>query len=227
MLKLTLYHGSEKRLEQPVYGGGNLRNDYGRGFYCTEHLNMASEWAVARDRDGYANCYQLDMKGLSVLDLNTSDYTTLHWLAVLLENREFDLAAPLPLEAREYILATFPVDYEYVDIMRGYRADDSYFSFAQDFLNSLISLQQLERAMHLGNLGEQIVLKSEKAFERIEFVSAEPAPASKWFPLREARDSQARRQYFDVERNRRNPEDLYMLHILDERIDAHDPRIRS
>ncbi len=227
MSKLMLYHGSDKRIEQPVFGAGNLRNDYGRGFYCTEHINMANEWAVERDRDGFTNCYHLNTSGLSVLNLNTSEYTILHWLAVLLENRVFDLAAPLPLEAREYLLATFSVDYENADIMRGYRADDSYFSFAQDFLNGLISFQQLSRAMYLGNLGEQIVLKSEAAFDSIEFVSANPVAASEWFPLREARDSQARRQYFDVERNRRSPEDLYILHILDERIGPHDPRIRS
>ena len=42
----------------------------------------------------------------------------------------------------------------------GYRADDSYFSFASDFINGAISYRQLCNAMCLGKLGQQFVLKS-------------------------------------------------------------------
>ena len=163
---------------------------------------------------------------MSVLDLNGEGYTILHWLAVLLQNRIFDIPAPLAFEARAYIVETFPVPYEKADVIRGYRADDSYFSFAQDFLNGTISLQQLERAMHLGNLGEQIVVKSKKAFNRLEFVGAEFVPAEIWAPARDARDAQARREYFDIERNRRQPSDLFIATIIDEGMDAHDLRLR-
>ena len=38
--KLTIYHGSQKLIQQPVYGAGNVRNDYGLGFYCTENMEM-------------------------------------------------------------------------------------------------------------------------------------------------------------------------------------------
>ncbi|MBR2627880.1 MAG: DUF3990 domain-containing protein, partial [Peptococcaceae bacterium] len=40
--------------------------------------------------------------------------------------------------------------------MIGYRADDSYFSFANAFLNNTLSLRQLEKAMMLGKHGEQV-----------------------------------------------------------------------
>lgn len=42
-----------------------------------------------------------------------------------------------------------------------------YFSFAQDFVAGVISLEKLSEAMRLGKLGEQIVLKSPKAFDQI------------------------------------------------------------
>ena len=42
--KLTIYHGSQKLIQQPVYGAGNVRNDYGLGFYCTENVDLAKEW---------------------------------------------------------------------------------------------------------------------------------------------------------------------------------------
>ena len=32
---LTVYHGSENIIKQPVYGKGVHYNDYGRGFYMT------------------------------------------------------------------------------------------------------------------------------------------------------------------------------------------------
>ena len=85
---IVISHGSPKVIEQPVFGEGKLYNDYGRGFYCTEHAELAKEWACSSDNDGYANHYQLDMTGLTVLNLNKPDYNILNWLAILLENRK-------------------------------------------------------------------------------------------------------------------------------------------
>ena len=106
-----LYHGSGDIIEKPVFGKGKKYNDYGLGFYCTDSLEMAKEWGVSHDKDGYANCYELDCDGLRILDLNDPQYCILHWLAVLLENREFDVPSALALEAKEYILKNFAVDY--------------------------------------------------------------------------------------------------------------------
>ena len=124
---MILYHGSDHIIEKPVFGEGKSYNDYGRGFYCTEHVELAKEWACATGGDGYANRYQLEMGGLSVLNLNTPEYNILNWLAILLENRKFNVAEGLPQRAKAYILENFKVDYKKYDIIIGYRADDSYF----------------------------------------------------------------------------------------------------
>ena len=71
---IDIYHGSPNIIERPVFGEGKVHNDYGRGFYCTEHAELAKEWACSSDNDGYANHYQLDMTGLTVLNLNTPEY---------------------------------------------------------------------------------------------------------------------------------------------------------
>lgn len=222
---MRIYHGSDHIIEHPQYGLGKPYNDYGLGFYCTESLDMAKEWGVQRGRDGYANAYELDAEGLALLDLNQEGFTVLHWLAVLLENREFDIPSPLALEAKEYLLRVFAVDYESADLIRGYRADDSYFSFAQDFINGTISVQQLARAMRLGELGQQIVLKSERAFGRLAFVGSETAEKDLWHPRWEQRDRRARREYLDVERNRRQKGDLFIMQIIDEERGPDDLRI--
>lgn len=179
---ITLYHGSDHIIEKPVFGEGKPYNDYGRGFYCTEHIELAKEWACATGGDGYANRYQLDINGLSVLNLNTPEYNILNWLAILLENRKFNVAEGLPQRAKAYILENFKVDYKKFDIIIGYRADDSYFSYAGDFVNGTLSLSDLSEAMRLGKLGEQVVLKSEKAFDALTFVEGIKDPTVNTLP---------------------------------------------
>jgi len=225
-MKKTLYHGSCDVIIKPQYGYGKKYNDYGLGFYCTESIEMAKEWGVSKDRDGYANIYEIDLDGLSILDLGAPEYCVLHWLTVLLENREFDIPSGLALEAKEYLLGNFSVDYEKYDAIIGYRADDSYFSFAQDFINGTISYRQLANAMRLGRLGLQFVLKSSKAFERIVYLGNEKALASEWYARKILRDKSARREYFDVERNKRIRGDLFIAQIIDEEIGPNDSRLR-
>ena len=222
----TLYHGSANIIEKPVFGFGKTYNDYGLGFYCTDSLEMAKEWAASKDQNGFANCYEIECDGLDILDLNAPDYCILHWLGILLQNREFDIPSPLALEAKEYLLANFAVDYKHRDAIIGYRADDSYFSFAQDFINGTISYRQLNNAMHLGKLGQQFVLKSQLAFDRIRFTGSEIAESNEWYVKKMLRDKTARREYFSVERNKRQRGDLYIMQIMDEEMKADDPRLR-
>lgn len=221
-----IYHGSSNIIERPIFGYGKLYNDYGLGFYCADSLDMAKEWGVSKEQDGYANCYEIESDGLQILDLNAPEYGILHWLTVLLQNREFDIPSGLALEAKEYLCANFAVNYEEFDVIIGYRADDSYFSFAQDFINGTISYRQLNNALHLGKLGQQFVLKSELAFERIKFVGSEVAESKEWYAKKMLRDKTARREYFNVERNRRQRGDLYIMQIIDEEIMFDDSRLR-
>ena len=221
-----LYHGSDHIIEHPVFGAGKTYNDYGLGFYCTDTLEMAKEWGVSRDKSGYANCYELNMDGLSILDLNNESYCILHWLTILLKNREFDIPSSLALEAKEYLLKNFLIDYAAYDAMIGYRADDSYFSFAQDFINGTISYRQLGNAMRLGKLGQQFVLKSQLAFDRLSFTGYEVASCDEWYAKKMDRDRSARREYSDEERFRRKRGDIYITQIIDEEMKPDDERLR-
>ncbi|MBQ7974181.1 MAG: DUF3990 domain-containing protein [Clostridia bacterium] len=221
-----IYHGSKDIIKKPEYGKGKPYNDYGLGFYCTDRIEMAKEWGVDRNRNGYANEYEINTESLKILDLNNKKYLILHWLSILLENREFDVPSALAAEAKEYILNNFKVDYNNYDVIVGYRADDSYFSFAQDFINGTISYRQLNNAMYLGNLGQQFVIKSKKAFDATTFVGYEIAENNIWYTKKEARDRAARREYFDVERNKRQRGDIYITHIMDEEMKADDKRLR-
>lgn len=223
---MLLFHGSSRIIEKPMYGGGKAYNDYGRGFYCTESLDMASEWAVNLNRDGVVNRYELDMDSLKILNLNSDKYTILNWLAILLNNREFDIRTDFADEAKKYILSRFLINYEDYDIIRGYRADDRYFAYAQDFLNNIISVRTLSRAMLLGGMGEQIVLKSSKTFGMIEYKGYTDAINSDWYSLKARRDLSARQQYNMMRREPWRRGETYILQIIDEEISDEDERIR-
>ena len=65
-----------------------------------------------------------------------------------------------------------------------------------------------------------------EAFERIRFLGSEVAENGEWYAKKMLRDKSARREYFDVERNRRQRGDLYIMQIMDEEMKADDPRLR-
>ena len=212
---IELYHGSTHVVERPVFGVGNPHNDYGLGFYCTETLAMAQEWGCVDSNSGYANKYCLDLDGLDVLDLSEDEgYNVLNWLAVLLDNRMVRLSAGLPKQAAGYLAEVFLPDYRGSDIMRGYRADDSYFAFASAFLSGAISLEQLQRAMMLGELGEQVVVRSPRAFDRLVFVEAIPADGGVFYQRKERRNAQAKEAFQKERDSSVASQGLYVVDML-------------
>lgn len=224
---MKLYHGSQNVIEKPIWGAGRKDNDYGLGFYCTDSLDLAREWAcVDMGVDGFANEYELDITGLEIVDLCSGDYHILNWLAVLLENRIVENLGPLQQAGRDYILRNFLPDYRGADVVRGYRADDSYFSFARAFLAGSISLSQLNRAMHLGNLGIQTVLVSEKAFQRLEYRIFTPCASLIWNQRRKCRDAAARQAFMQMQREMLLKDEVYLIDIIRQEWRNDDERLR-
>ena len=147
---------------------------------------------------------------------------------MLLTHRKFDITSAVGNNARDFILSHFMPDTTNVDIMVGYRADDSYFSFAEDFVNNTISLRDLNVAMQLGTLGEQIVLISERSFKQIEFVEYEVADYREYYYKRADRDQKARASYANRKKNLQQlMDDIFVLDIMREDMKNDDPRLRS
>lgn len=220
---ITLFHGSEKVIEVPSFGEGKRNNDFGLGFYCTETENLAKEWAVSSLRDGFCNRYTLDTEYMKILNLNSPDYTILNWIAVLVEHRLFSIKTPIARRAKKYLIDNFGINVNAFDIVTGYRADDSYFDYAESFLNNAISVEQLAAAMKLGKLGEQIVLKSQFAFSRIRFEGFDVAEKEEFYVLRKARDDEANRLYLGLLEE--ESDGLYIQDIIRGGITNDDSRI--
>lgn len=195
---LTVYHGSKQIVEIPTFGLGRNNNDFGLGFYCTESSDLAKEWAVSSLSDGFANRYTLDTEYLNILNLNSPDYTILNWIAVLVQHRLFSIKMPVARRAKQYLVEHFGINVNAYDLITGYRADDSYFDYAEAFLNNAITVEQLSHAMQLGKLGEQIVIKSKFAFSKIKYEGFETAEKDLYYVLRKARDDEANQTYLDI-----------------------------
>ena len=66
---MKLYHGSKNIISHPIAYGSDEHNDYGPAFYLTKDLESAHIWACRNNTIGYVNTYELDEKGLKVLNL--------------------------------------------------------------------------------------------------------------------------------------------------------------
>lgn len=219
MDEMILYHGSDVMVKRPLFGHGNRNNDYGQGFYCTRDIELAREWACKDDRGGFVNTYGFNTEDLRVFELNNR--SIIEWLAILLKNRKIRYSSPIEKMTAEYLMEHYLPDVSGYDVITGYRADDSYFSFARAFLSNTIALQQLAGAMKLGNLGKQVFIKSEVAFEHLSFVEAEMVSGAVYYAKRIDRDLSAR-ETFDRMLEEGITDGMFARDILREEPDIHE-----
>ncbi|MCD8363396.1 MAG: DUF3990 domain-containing protein [Lachnospiraceae bacterium] len=222
-----LFHGTDHIIEVPDIRLGNIHNDYGKGFYCTLDEEMAREWACKKNTDGFVNSYDFNIEGLQILNLMDGRHTILQWIALLLQYRTFRLDSEIALDARNYIIKHYAMDLNPYDVAVGYRADDSYFQYAESFVSNTLPLRTLNLALRLGNLGEQTVILSQKGFEHLRFAEASPVDKNQYYPKFIDRDSRARDTWRrEMKQSRSYRDDLFVMDILREEMEDDDPRIQ-
>ena len=223
--KIRIFHGSEKVIESPSLALGKKTNDYGQGFYCTEDKELAKEWASRHQNNGFCNEYEFSLEGLKILNLNDGSFTVLHWLALLLKNRDFGVSNDTAKNVRDFILGNYLPNLRGVDVIIGYRADDSYFDFAKAFLNNSFPLSELEWALKNGNLGEQVALVSKKAFKNLRFKSAESVSAKTYYPRMAAKERKAKKDYFSLSERPFDKNEIYAIDIIRNEMTEYVPLI--
>ena len=166
MDKLILFHGTPDKIVVPTYGKGEEKHDYGQGFYLTESIELAKEWAVCRpnEKNGWVHKYQLDTSGLNILDFQ--DKGVLAWLAELMKHRDAADSKRYRMLAKKFI-EKYGVDTKEYDVIRGWRANASYFYIAKEFVRDNIDMDILEELLSLGGLGIQYCIKSELAYSKL------------------------------------------------------------
>lgn len=166
MEMLILFHGTPDKIIVPAYGKGDEKHDYGKGFYLTESLDLAKEWAVCRpnEKNGWVHKYQLAVEGLNILDFQEKG--VLAWLAELMKHRDAADSKRYRMLAKKFI-EKYGVDTKGYDVIRGWRANASYFYIAKEFVRDNIDMDILEELLSLGGLGIQYCIKSELAYAKL------------------------------------------------------------
>lgn len=166
MAKIILFHGTPDELVVPTYGCGDDKHDYGRGFYLTESFELAKEWAVCRpnETNGWVHKYELDTTGLKILDFQEKDI--LSWLAELMKHRDAADSKRYRMLAKKFI-EKYGIDTTEYDVIKGWRANASYFYIAKEFVRDNIDIEILEKLLSLGGLGVQYCLVSKLAYANL------------------------------------------------------------
>lgn len=166
MSKITLYHGTSDKIVAPTYGYGNDKHDYGKGFYLTENIELAKEWAVCRPdmKNGWVHKFELDCDGLKIL--NFQKLNVLAWLAELMKHRDAADSKRYRMLASKFI-EKYGVDTEGYDVIKGWRANASYFYIAKEFVRDNVDIDILEELLSLGGLGIQYCIKSGQAYSQL------------------------------------------------------------
>ena len=182
---ITIYHGSDNtanaviaaffhkkcdhEIKEPLFGKGSPDSDYGMGFYTTELQDKANQWALEMgDENAVTNEYTIDLKGLNVINLD--DYGPMAWIAEIAYHR--GSKSELGKLAAEIIVDMYKVDTSQADVIIGYRADSIYMQILDAFLEGKLTINETISLFKKGELGEQVCLVSEKAFEKIRFTNS-------------------------------------------------------
>lgn len=198
MKKIILYHGTPDEVVNPVYGGGKDKHDYGRGFYLTEDIELAKEWAVCRpdQQNGWVHKYKLDCTDLKIFDFQEKN--VLSWLAELMKHRDAADTKRYRMLAAKFI-EKYGINVNSYDVIKGWRADASYFYIAKEFVRDNIDIEILEELLSLGGLGIQYCLKSELAFSKLrEIDEILPVDYTEFNDKYNKRDIEARNKMRDL-----------------------------
>ncbi|MFN2938513.1 DUF3990 domain-containing protein [Lachnospiraceae bacterium YH-ros2226] len=163
---MILYHGNDHVLAKPLFGFGKQDNDYGSGFYTTQDFQQAVAWAMSYSSTvAYVNAYEIDETKLNVVNLD--QYGPLSWIAEIVANRGARGERAMLL-GRE-LSNQYRADLSKADIVVGYRADDSYSDIVDAFLQNEINVDEMDRLFREGHFGLQYFIKSQKAFDALEY----------------------------------------------------------
>ena len=166
MGKIILYHGSPNKVVVPQFGFGEGKHDYEKGFYLTENIELAKEWAVCRpdEMNGWVHKYELETDDLRILDFQ--EHNILSWLAELMKHRDASDSRRYKVLSKKFI-DEYGIDTSEYDVIKGWRANASYFYIAKEFVRDNIDIEILEELLSLGGLGIQYCIKSELAYSKL------------------------------------------------------------
>lgn len=162
-MKLIVYHGSDKIIDNPTHKGGRNFSDFGLGFYVTTNIEMAKSWASRRSKKpAYVNKYMMNTEGLTSLTFDLD----LHWLLFIAFNRGLIVNQEIKI-----MLENKYKDINDYDVIIGPTADDRMFDTLNLFFGNNITLDHCLKALNSMDLDIQYNIKSSKGISAMSFTS--------------------------------------------------------
>lgn len=206
MSKITLFHGTFEKNVIPTYGLGEAKHDYGMGFYLTDNIELAKEWAVCRPNvtNGWVHQYELDTEELKILDFQEKE--VLSWLAELMKHRDAADSKRYRVLSKKFI-EKYGIDTTGYDVIKGWRANASYFYIAKEFVRDNIDMDILTELLSLGGLGIQYCIKSPFAYSKLRevengLISVDYAEFREKYNQRDISSRQKMRELVDSDANK-------------------------
>lgn len=98
--------------------------------------------------------------------MDFQDKGVLAWLTELMKHRDAADSKRYHMLAKKFI-EKYGVDTKEYDVIRGWRANASYFYIAKEFVRDNIDMDILEELLSLGGLGIQYCIKSKLAYSKL------------------------------------------------------------
>lgn len=153
---ITLYHGSNIEVPNPLAKVGRKNLDFGRGFYLTSIRKQATEWAKViamrkgRDNQGVVSVYHFDKKkavedGCKFKIFETYDT---EWLEYVVDCRK-----------GKNVFAKY-------DVVEGGVANDSVIDTVEDYEKGIITAEQALGQLKYKKVNHQVCILSQDVINR-------------------------------------------------------------
>ena len=157
---------------------------------------MHSRKSILSETERYLNRFILDFQ----------EHGILTWLAELMKHRDAADSKRYRMLSKQFI-DKFGISTEGYDIIKGWRANASYFYIARSFVRDEIDIDILEELLALGSLGIQYCMKTEQAYKQLSEQpdALQPVSFTQFNEKYNKRDTEARenmRKLIDSDRNR-------------------------
>ncbi|MDD7618865.1 MAG: DUF3990 domain-containing protein [Bacillales bacterium] len=157
-----LFHGSKGEITFPLdLEHSRKNNDFGPGFYMGESLKQAAAY-IANSSSHRVYVFQVRLRSLRAVSFRVDR----EWMLAIAYFRGW-----IPEYAEKPILRDIIAKVEESDIVIAPIADNRMFDIISEFVRGEITDAQCEHALAATNLGMQIVARTEKALDAIEFVN--------------------------------------------------------
>ena len=152
MSVLRLFHTSHQVIEKPDVKYGRRNADLGPGFYLSDNEEFSKRWA--RKQKGlstWLNAYELDLTGLSVKRFSRDE----EWFDHIYSNR-----------------SNRPDHLSGYDVVIGPIANDTIYETWGIITSGFLNKEQALRLLMIGGEYKQIVVKTQKAADGLQFKEA-------------------------------------------------------